>query len=274
MIKYKTMCASLLLIIACNSHKPSNRMDEFPKFWVKHESVEYKLSNLSSKLDGSDVVGNKFVKLENGNDAILFSIGHTEQYYILYNIQTKQWTTLLSFHDPRPVRARYEDQEAHRAEDSKTYGLGKDKFEAEEQRIINPILKQAKHYYYDFPERWPGSPPEAALFDYRKEGGFVSESRKEGGGWWGGEHQSTRTYVQFAGTKTMFFKGKPVFQVADETMNDRTYVLDNFRTVVYKRRSTDSIQFDIMDLTDLWKDEVKTDDAKPAASSAAPGQHR
>ncbi len=273
MFRNRMMNAVLLLVTACNSHKPSNRMDEFPKFWVKHESIEYKLSNLSSRFRGDDITGHRFVKLKNGHDAIFFGIGYTEQYDILYDIQSKQWTTLISFHDPSPYRV-YEDRDPHRAEDERNYAIAKRKFEADVERIVDPILEHSKQVYYDFPERWLGSPPEAAFFDYRKEGGYASESRKEGGGWWGGEHQSYRNYEQFVGTKTMFFKGKPVFQVADETMNDLTYVLDNFRTVVYMRRSTDSIQFDIMDLTDLWKDEVKADDTKPTLSPASPAGHR
>lgn len=272
----KMICIALVLVLvtACNDHKPSIRMDEFPKFWVKHDSVEYKLSMLSSKFTGADVGVPSFVILKNGHEAICFKIGYTDQYWIIYKVSTKKWSTLVAFTDPRPFREHFDDQVAHRKEDTINYVIAIKLFEAEVKRIVDPIMKQTKLFYYDFPERWLGSPPEAALFDYRKEGGYLSESRKEGGGWWGGEHQSYRVYEQFVGTKTMFFKGKPVFQVADETMNDRTYVMDNFRTVVYKRRSPDSIQFDIMDLTDLWKEEVKADGAKPATSPAAPSEHR
>ncbi len=249
-----------ILTIACRNGRQLN--NDSPNFWVKHETVEFKVKFLDARFEGGDVDFPYFVKSINGHDAILFFVGHVgNSHWVLYDLQAREWTRILSFVDPTPYRERVEDRNANRVEDEKKYVIEKRKYEAEVERLITPILERSKRYYRDFPERWshPAGdritrvrPPEAAFFDYMKDGGYAVEYRKGGGGWWGGEKQTVRKYEQFTGTKTMFFKGHPVFQVQDEMMNDHTYVLDNFRTVVYKHRSTDSIKLDIMDLTELW----------------------
>lgn len=250
----------LPLALGCRHENVSKGKSVSPRYWVPHQEIEYKLNLLNPELEPIDVAGFEYIRMGKGNDVISFWIyGDRHSYCLRYNIQDHQWSSPLAFHDPRPPREN-EEREAHRLEDSKAYALAKDRFLEEEKQLREMSKPYEVEVFLGFPPTWvsldpdstPFCPPEAALFEYRTEGKYRSEWQKGGGGPYWGERKTWKEYKTFIGLKTMFFKSKPVFQVDEEQMDIRTYVLGDFRTVIYFWRSNDSIRFDILDLWEYW----------------------
>jgi len=268
-----TLAAFLVVFVNLGCQAPRATQAQYPKIWVKHEYIDYKIRDIDPAM--GSMVGWFYFKQDSGTGALCFLIkgeNNNNESWVVYDTQSKRWTALLSFIDPSPYRTNYEEREAHYKDDELRFDKAKDEFDAEEKRIINPLKERAKDFYRGFStewkrkeEHWPiyRAPPEAEFFHFSMEGGYLSETRKGGGGWFGGEAQTKRVYKQFVGTMTMSFKSKPVLQDTEEQMGSNMYVSYDFRTAIYEHRSADSIQLDLLDLTELWKEDEKPDAPTP-----------
>lgn len=271
------LAAALLAAHYCD-HNLTSPVDEYPKYGVKHEVIELKLNMIGPTLTGGDVDGFSYIKMPNNRDYILAGVGHSHGYWVLFDRQTKQWTTLLSFVDPRPSRDGYDDMMAHQKEDALSYHIAYDKFTADEDRIIDPIIEHKVDFYHGFPMEWHRkdlndregeAPPEASYFEFVMKGSYTSQYRKGGGGWWGGDRKINRKFEQFNGVNTFNFKSKPILQDTEEQMGKNLWVSTDFRILVYTRPSTDSLRFDVLDLSELWNEEGENHASQPAQPAGA-----
>ena len=267
-----TLAAFLVVFVNLGCQAPRATQAQYPKIWVKHEYIDYKIRDIDPAM--GSMVGWFYFKQDSGTGALCFLIkgeNNNNESWVVYDTQSKRWTALLSFIDPSPYRTNYEEREAHYKDDELRFDKAKDEFDAEEKRIVNPLKERSPKFYRGFSTEWRKQdrntlyvvPPEAEFFDFRSEGKYKSEFRTGGGGWWGGEGRTKREYKQFVGTITMYFKSKPVLQDTEEQMGSNMYVSYDFRTAIYQHRSADSIQLDLLDLTELWKEEEKPDAPTP-----------
>ena len=144
----------LPLGLGVGCRKPPSPREQYPKFWVKHETIEYKLKLLSSQLTGGEVGSPIFYRLGRGHDILRFFIGFINNYDVIYNINNKQWKVLASFVDPRPYRSNPTEKDTHREEDNQAYETAKAKFETEENRIDKSLAKWKQDYFIGFPQSW------------------------------------------------------------------------------------------------------------------------
>ena len=72
--------------LGCACGHEHKQFKQFPIIAIKHESVDYMLKNIDPYINGSEVGGLQYVKLDNGHHGIFFGVGHNNMYDILYDI--------------------------------------------------------------------------------------------------------------------------------------------------------------------------------------------
>ena len=83
-----------IMVVACGKHEQE---EIFPKIYVKHELVEYDIKLLHPLFADEGIPGPlAVIRLKNGHEALFYNIGYSSnQHYIFYDIQSKQWVKIL-----------------------------------------------------------------------------------------------------------------------------------------------------------------------------------